>query len=80
MKYMIGRFERQQGGSAEYEQAQERIPDVFTQWKRPPNFKIELFVVRVGERDGRMLVECDDRWLSTRHARPLQRSYSRRGR
>ena len=34
--------------------------DVFGQWKAPANFKIELFVVRVGEWGGRMLVDCDD--------------------
>lgn len=77
MKY---RFERPLGSAAEYEQAQKRVPDAFTQWKRRPNLKIELFVVRVGERGGRMLVECDDRWPSTRHARPSQRPNSRRGR
>ena len=31
----------------EYENAQKRILEVFTQWKAPANFKIELFVVRV---------------------------------
>mgnify|MGYP003693839413 CR=1 FL=1 len=30
------------------------------QWKAPANFKIELFVVRVGEWGGHMLVDCDD--------------------
>jgi len=33
---------------------------VFTQWKAPPNFRIEVFVVRVGEWGGHMLVDCDD--------------------
>ena len=32
----------------EYENAQKRILEVFTQWKAPGNFKIELFVIRVG--------------------------------
>ena len=44
----------------EYENAQKRILEVFSQWKAPANFKIELFVVRVGEWGGHMLVDCDD--------------------
>src|SRR5437588_11283182 len=61
MKYMISWFERSQGSPAEYENAQKRILDVFTQWKAPANFKIELFVVRVGEWGGHAVVDCDDR-------------------
>ena len=60
MKYMISWFERPQGSPTEYENAQKRILDVFTQWKAPANFKIEVFVVRVGEWGGHMLVDCDD--------------------
>src|SRR5437016_2393556 len=60
MKYMISWFERPQGSPTEYENAQKRILEVFTQWKAPANFKIELFVVRVGEWGGHMLVDCDD--------------------
>ncbi len=60
MKYMISWFERPQGSPTEYENAQKRILDVFGQWKAPANFKIELFVVRVGDWGGYMLVECDD--------------------
>ncbi len=60
MKYMISWFERPQGSPTEYENAQKRILEVFTQWKAPSNFKIELFVVRVGEWGGHMLVDCDD--------------------
>ena len=33
----------------EYENAQTRILEVFTQWQAPANFKIELFVIRVGD-------------------------------
>jgi hypothetical protein len=33
---------------------------MISQWRAPENFKIELFVVRVGEWGGHMLVECDD--------------------
>jgi hypothetical protein len=48
MKYMITWSERPQGSPMEYENAQKRILEVFTQWKAPGNFKIELFVIRVG--------------------------------
>ncbi len=44
----------------EYENAQKRILEVFRQWTAPANFKIEVFVIRVGEWGGHMLVECDD--------------------
>jgi hypothetical protein len=60
MKYMISWFERPQGSPTEYENVQKRILEVFTQWKAPANFKIELFVVRVGEWGGHLLVDCDD--------------------
>ncbi len=71
MKYMISWFERPQGSPTEYENAQKRILEVFTQWKAPANFKIELFVVRVGEWGGHMLVDCDDPLaVLTRYARP----------
>ena len=60
MKYMICWNERPQGSPMEYENAQKRILEVFTQWKVPDNFKIELFVVRVGDWGGYMSVDCDD--------------------
>jgi hypothetical protein len=60
MKYMISWFERPQGSPAEYENAQKRILEVFRRWEAPANFKIEVFVVRVGEWGGHMLVDCDD--------------------
>ncbi len=60
MKYMISWFERPQGSPAEYENAQKRILEVFRQWEAPDEFKIELFVVRVGEWGGPLLVDCDD--------------------
>jgi muconolactone delta-isomerase len=60
MKYMISWFERPQGSAMEYENAQKRILEVFGQWKAPANFKIEVFVIRVGEWGGHMLVDCDD--------------------
>jgi muconolactone delta-isomerase len=60
MKYMITWSERPQGSPIEYENAQKRILDVFTQWKAPANFKIELFVIRVGDWGGYMMLDCDD--------------------
>ncbi|MCE9688244.1 DUF3303 domain-containing protein [Shewanella sp. AS16] len=60
MKYMISWLERPQGSAVEYENAQKRILEVFGQWQTPDNLTIELFVVRVGEWGGHMLVECDD--------------------
>lgn len=55
MKYMINWFERSQGSPLEYEHAQKRILEVFSQMKPPANFKIELFVVRVGEWGGHFI-------------------------
>ncbi len=60
MKYMITWSERSQGSPIEYENAQKRILEVFSQWKAPDNFKIELFVIRVGDWGGYMMVDCDD--------------------
>jgi muconolactone delta-isomerase len=60
MKYMLTWTERPQGSPIEYENAQKRILEVFTQWKSPSNFKIELFVIRVGDWGGYMLLDCDD--------------------
>jgi hypothetical protein len=60
MKYMINWFERPQGSPVEYENAQKRILELFTQWTAPDDFRIEMFVVRVGDWGGHMLVDCDD--------------------
>jgi Protein of unknown function (DUF3303) len=60
MKYMITWNERPQGSPLEYENAQKRILEVFNPWKAPANFKIESFVIRVGDWGGYMLMECDD--------------------
>ena len=60
MKYMISWWERSQGSPMEYENAQKRILEVFRQWKAPANFKIELFVIRVGDWGGYMMLDCDD--------------------
>jgi hypothetical protein len=60
MQYMITWNERQQGSPSEYENAQKRILEVFSPWKAPANFKIQSFVIRVGDWGGYMLMECDD--------------------
>ena len=60
MKYMISWFERSQGLPMEYENAQKRILEVFRQWEAPAGFKIELFVIRVGDWGGYMLLDWDD--------------------
>jgi muconolactone delta-isomerase len=60
MKYILSWNERSQGSPIEYENAQKRILEVFTQWKAPANFKIEMFVIRVGDWGGYMLLDCDD--------------------
>jgi len=60
MKYMLTWTERPQGSAIEYENAQKRILEVFTQWKAPANFRIELFVIRVGDWGGYMMLDCDD--------------------
>jgi hypothetical protein len=57
---MISWSERPQGSPIEYENAQKRILEVFGQWKAPANFKIDAFVIRVGDWGGYMLMECDD--------------------
>ena len=57
---MLTWSERPQGSPIEYENAQKRILEVFTQWKAPANFKIELFVIRVGDWGGYMMLDCDD--------------------
>jgi muconolactone delta-isomerase len=60
LKCMLSWSERSQGSPIEYENAQKRILEVFTQWKAPDNFKIESFVIRVGDWGGYMLLDCDD--------------------
>jgi muconolactone delta-isomerase len=60
MKYVISWNERSQGSPIEYENAQKRILEVFTQWKAPDTFKMEMFFIRVGDWGGYMLLDCDD--------------------
>jgi hypothetical protein len=56
MKYMISWNERPQVSPVEYENAQKRILEVFSPWKAPNDFKIESFVIRVGDWGGYMLM------------------------
>ena len=60
MKYMLTWSERAQGSPIEYENAQKRILEVWRAYELPSNFKVEMFVIRVGDWGGYMLVECDD--------------------
>ena len=60
MKCMVSWFERPQGSALEYENAQKRILGVFRHWEMPSSLKVQLFVVRVGEWGGHMLVETSD--------------------
>ncbi len=60
MKYVLTWNERGQGSPIEYENAQKRILEVFTQWQAPECFKIEMFVIRVGDWGGYMLLDCDE--------------------
>jgi len=57
---MITFNERAQGSAIEYENAQKRVLEIFSKWEAPSNFKIELFVVRVGDFGGYLMVDCDD--------------------
>lgn len=59
MKYMLSWDERPQGSPMEYENAQKRILEIFTQRKAPDNFKIELFVIRGGDWGGYTMLDCD---------------------
>jgi len=60
MKYVLTWNERPQGSPLEYENAQKRILEVFTKWEAPAGFKIEMFVIRVGDWGGYMLLDCDE--------------------
>lgn len=59
MKYVIGWRERPAGSARDYEAAQERLLDIFKDWKMPASFAVQQFVVRVGEFGGYMVVETD---------------------
>jgi hypothetical protein len=57
---MVTWFERPQGSALEYENAQKRILGVFRHWEMPSSLKVQLFVVRVGEFGGHMVIETND--------------------
>jgi hypothetical protein len=59
MKYVISWRERPAASSKDYEAAQERIMEIFKDWKFPESFSILQFVVRVGDYGGYMIVETD---------------------
>ena len=59
MKYVLTWWERFGGSYAEAESAQERVIDVFAQYKIPASLNITEFVARVGEYGGYMVVETD---------------------
>ncbi len=59
MKYVITWHERPAASSRDYEAAQERVLEIFKDWKFPASFTIHQFVVRVGEYGGYMIVETD---------------------
>lgn len=60
MKYVISWRERPAASSKDYETAQERIMQIFKDWKFPASFSILQFVVRVGDYGGYMVLETDN--------------------
>lgn len=59
MKYVISWHERSAGSARDYEAAQERIVEIFKNWKMPDSVVVHQFVVRVGTYGGYMIVETD---------------------
>ncbi|MGY1592290.1 DUF3303 domain-containing protein [Geodermatophilus sp. SYSU D00965] len=59
MKYVVTWRERPTGSASEYEAAQKRILDVFSQWEMPTSLTFHQFVVRVGEFGGYAVIETD---------------------
>jgi hypothetical protein len=59
MKFVISWRERPAASSREYEAAHERILEIFKGWQMPSSFKVQQFVVRVGDYGGYMIVETD---------------------
>jgi hypothetical protein len=60
MKYMVTWNERPHGSALEYENAQKRILGLFRHWEMPSSFTLSLFVVRIGEWGGHMVIDTDD--------------------
>ena len=59
MKYVISWRERPAASAKDYEAAQERVLQIFKDWKMPASFTMHQFVVRVGDYGGYMVVETD---------------------
>ncbi len=59
MKFVISWRERPAASSREYEAAHERVLQILKTWQMPASFKIQQFVVRVGDYGGYMVVETD---------------------
>ena len=60
MKYMVTWWERGGGSAADYEAAQKRVLELFSQWEMPESLTLHQFLVRVGEFGGYAVVETDD--------------------
>lgn len=60
MKYLVTWRERPGGSATDYEQAQQRVLDLFAKWEMPESLTIHQFLVRVGEFGGNAVVETDD--------------------
>ena len=60
MKYVITWWERPGGSAADYEQAQKRVLQLFSQWEEPETVKFHQFLVRVGEFGGYAVVETNE--------------------
>lgn len=60
MKYLVTWHERPGGSATDYEQAQQRVLDVFAKWEMPQTLTFHQFLVRVGEFGGYAVVETDE--------------------
>ena len=59
MKYVVTWRERDAGSALEYEAAQKRVLEIFSQWSMPESLVIHQFLVRLGEFGGLAVVETD---------------------
>jgi hypothetical protein len=59
MKWVISWHERPAGSSKDYEAAHDRVLETSKVFKMPESFKIQHFVIRVGDYGGYMVVETD---------------------
>ncbi|SDC76908.1 Protein of unknown function [Geodermatophilus telluris] len=60
MKYVVTWRERPTGSAAEYEAAQKRVLDVFSDWQMPESLTFHQFVVRLGEFGGYAVIDTDE--------------------